>query len=194
MLDDTFVIDLKAMNGVVVDPDRRRALVEGGAIWRLVDRESQLHGLALTGGTVSDTGVAGLTLGGGVGWLMRRAGVTLDSLVALSAVTADGEPIRISAEDEPELFWECVVPEPTSPSLRPSSSTCTRSDPRSWRHGHPPRGRCRGRDPPLARLHGSGARWRRVDAAGHEGGGAAVSAGIRRQAGGRILSRARRRG
>lgn len=105
VLDDTFVIDLKAMDGVVVDADRRRALVQGGATWRLVDRESQLHGLAVTGGTVSDTGVAGLTLGGGVGWLMRRAGVTVDSLVALSAVTADGEPIRITPADEPDLFW-----------------------------------------------------------------------------------------
>lgn len=105
VIDGGFVIDVGPMNGVVVDPRRRRAIVQAGARWRIVDRETQLHGLAVTGGTVSDTGVAGLTLGGGIGFLMRRCGVTVDSLVAIDAVLVDGRPIRISLEDEPDLFW-----------------------------------------------------------------------------------------
>ena len=105
LLDDTFGIDVGLMNGVHVDAARRRAVVGGGAKWRIVDRETQAHALGVTGGTVSDTGVAGLTLGGGIGWIMRRDGVTVDSLVAVTGVTADGEIIRASAEEEPELFW-----------------------------------------------------------------------------------------
>src|ERR1700730_5185006 len=81
VIDGGFIIDVGQMNGVFVDPSRRRAIVQAGARWRIVDRETQLHGLAITGGTVSDTGVAGLTLGGGIGFLMRRCGVTVDSLV-----------------------------------------------------------------------------------------------------------------
>ena len=93
------------MNGVTVDPVRKRAIVQAGARWRLVDREAQVHGLATTGGTVSDTGVAGLTLGGGIGWLMRSAGVTVDNVISIDAVTVDGRSIRISRNDEPDLFW-----------------------------------------------------------------------------------------
>jgi FAD/FMN-containing dehydrogenase len=105
LLDDTFGIDVGLMNGVHVDAKRCRAVVGGGAKWRIVDRETQAHALGVTGGTVSDTGVAGLTLGGGIGWIMRRDGVTVDSLVAVTGVTADGQIIRASAEEEPELFW-----------------------------------------------------------------------------------------
>jgi FAD/FMN-containing dehydrogenase len=105
LLDDTFGIDVGAMNGVHVDPVRRRAIAGGGAKWRIVDRETQAHALAVTGGTVSDTGIAGLTLGGGIGWIMRRDGVTVDSLAAVTGVTADGRIVRASAEEEPELFW-----------------------------------------------------------------------------------------
>jgi FAD/FMN-containing dehydrogenase len=103
--DDGIVIDLSTMRGVRVDPAERKAWVQGGALWGDVDRETQPHGLAATGGIVSHTGVAGLTLGGGVGWLMRKHGLTVDNLVAADVVTADGERLRASESDHSDLFW-----------------------------------------------------------------------------------------
>ena len=103
--DDGIVIDLSAMRGVRVDPKGRRAWVQGGALWGDVDHETQRHGLATTGGIVSHTGVAGLTLGGGVGWLMRKHGLTVDNLLAVDVVTADGELLRASEDEHPDLFW-----------------------------------------------------------------------------------------
>jgi FAD/FMN-containing dehydrogenase len=103
--DDGIVIDLTAMRAVRVDPVGRRAWVQGGALWGDVDRETQEYGLATTGGIVSHTGVAGLALGGGVGWLMRKHGLTVDNLLAVDVVTADGDQLRTSADEHPDLFW-----------------------------------------------------------------------------------------
>ena len=103
--DDGLVIDLSAMRGVRVDPEGRRAWVQGGALWGDVDHETQVHGLATTGGIVSHTGVAGLTLGGGLGWLMRKHGLTVDNLLAAHVVTATGNLLRASDDEHPDLFW-----------------------------------------------------------------------------------------
>jgi FAD/FMN-containing dehydrogenase len=103
--DDGIVIDLSAMRAVTVDPIERTALVEGGALWGDVDHETQAHGLATTGGIVSHTGVGGVSLGGGIGWLMRKYGLTVDNLVEAEVVTAEGEIMRASAADRPDLFW-----------------------------------------------------------------------------------------
>jgi FAD/FMN-containing dehydrogenase len=103
--DDGIVIDLSAMRAVRVNAAERTAWVQGGALWGDVDHETQAHGLATTGGIVSHTGVAGLTLGGGIGWLMRKHGLTVDNLLAADVVTADGELLRASEDEHPDLFW-----------------------------------------------------------------------------------------
>jgi FAD/FMN-containing dehydrogenase len=104
-LDDGVVIDMSQMNTVTVDPVRRRALVQGGATWKDVDHETQAFGLAVTGGLVSSTGVGGFTLGGGIGWLLRRYGLAADNLVGADVVTADGQLVRATAKENPDLFW-----------------------------------------------------------------------------------------
>jgi FAD/FMN-containing dehydrogenase len=103
--DGGIVIDLSAMRAVSVDPVERTALVQGGALWGDVDHETQAHGLATTGGIVGHTGVGGVSLGGGIGWLMRKHGLTVDNLVQAEVVTAEGEIVRASANDHPDLFW-----------------------------------------------------------------------------------------
>jgi FAD/FMN-containing dehydrogenase len=104
-VDDGIVIDLSPMNGVRVDADARRATVGGGAVWADVDHETQAHGLATTGGLISSTGVAGYTLGGGIGWLMRKYGLACDNLVGADVVTADGQIVHASESENADLFW-----------------------------------------------------------------------------------------
>ena len=99
------LIDLSQMRTVTVDPDSRVAVAEPGARWGDYDAATHAHGLASTGGLVSTTGVAGLTLGGGIGWLMRKHGLACDNLMAAEAVTAAGEVVRTNGSEEPELLW-----------------------------------------------------------------------------------------
>ena len=99
------MIDLSPMRGIRVDPDRRTASVQPGATWADVDRETQAFGLVVPGGNISTTGVAGLTLGGGMGWLRRKLGLSCDNLLAADIVTADGRFHSVSASREQDLFW-----------------------------------------------------------------------------------------
>jgi FAD/FMN-containing dehydrogenase len=103
--DDGVVIDLSLMRGVTVDADARTATVEPGATWADFDRATAAHGLASTGGLISTTGVAGLTLGGGIGWLQRKHGLSCDNLIAADVVTAGGDVVHASATEHPELLW-----------------------------------------------------------------------------------------
>ena len=104
-IDGGMLIDLAPMSGVVVEPERRRVHVQGGAVLGDVDRETLPFGLVAPSGVVSDTGVAGLTLGGGYGWLRRKHGLACDSLLEAQVVCADGEVRTASAESNPDLFW-----------------------------------------------------------------------------------------
>jgi FAD/FMN-containing dehydrogenase len=99
------MIDLTALGRVTVDPVTRRARVQGGAMLGALDRATQPFGLATTAGNVSHTGVGGLTLGGGMGWLARQHGLTCDNVVSCTVVTADGDVVRASADEHPDLFW-----------------------------------------------------------------------------------------
>jgi FAD/FMN-containing dehydrogenase len=103
--DGGVVVDLSAMNSVHVDPARRTAVAEGGCTWADFDHETQAFGLAVTGGLVSSTGIAGFTLGGGIGWLMRKVGLACDNLIGADVVTADGRLVHTSEGENPELLW-----------------------------------------------------------------------------------------
>ncbi len=105
LCDGGLVIDLSPMKAIRVDPAARTARAEAGVLWGELDRETQLHGLATVGGIVTHTGIAGLTLGGGIGWLMRKYGATVDNLLSADVVTAEGEVVKASEEENPELFW-----------------------------------------------------------------------------------------
>ena len=103
--DSGMMIHLGAMNGVVIDPMARRAVCGGGATWADVDAATQQHGLATPGGFISHTGIGGLTLGGGIGWLTKLAGLSCDNLVAAEVVTADSRILRASRDENADLFW-----------------------------------------------------------------------------------------
>ena len=103
--DDGLVIDLSPMKSVRVDPRQRVARAEGGATWGDFDHETQAFGLATTGGIVPSTGIAGLTLGGGIGYLNRKHGLACDNLVSADVVTAEGRLVTASADEHPDLFW-----------------------------------------------------------------------------------------
>jgi len=103
--DGALTIDLVRMRGIRVDPEARIGRVQGGATWAEFDRETLAFGLATTGGTVATTGVGGLTLGGGLGWLMRKHGLSIDNLRSADVVTADGRLLKASADENDDLFW-----------------------------------------------------------------------------------------
>jgi FAD/FMN-containing dehydrogenase len=103
--DGGVVIDFSSMKGITVDPEKRIARAEPGVKWVEFDTATQAHGLATTGGTVGDTGIAGLTLGGGFGWLEGACGMTVDNLLAADVVLASGERVRASADENSDLFW-----------------------------------------------------------------------------------------
>jgi FAD/FMN-containing dehydrogenase len=105
LCDGGLVIDLSPMKGIRVDPATRTARAEAGVLWGELDRETQLFGLATVGGIVTHTGIAGLTLGGGIGWLMRKHGATVDNLLSADVVTAQGDIVTASDEENPDLFW-----------------------------------------------------------------------------------------
>ena len=105
LCDDGLVIDLSKMKAARVDPAARRVTIEGGATLADLDAATQAHGLATPVGINSTTGIAGLTLGGGFGWLSRKYGMTVDNLESAEVVTAAGEVVRASATEHPDLFW-----------------------------------------------------------------------------------------
>jgi FAD/FMN-containing dehydrogenase len=104
-IDGGLMIDLAPMKGIHVDPKTHTARAQGGVTWGELNRETQLYGLAVTGGVVSSTGIAGLTLGGGLGWLMGKYGLALDNLRSVELVSAEGKVLRVSKEEEADLFW-----------------------------------------------------------------------------------------
>ena len=104
-LDGGLMIDLSPMRGMHVDPKARTARAQGGVTWGEFNRETQLYGLATTGGVVSSTGIAGLTLGGGLGWLIGKCGLAVDNLLSVDLVTADGRVLRAGQDENADLFW-----------------------------------------------------------------------------------------
>src|SRR5882724_944189 len=99
------MIDLAEMKGTYVDPQARTMRAQGGVLWSEFNREAAVHGLAVTGGAIASTGIAGFTLGGGLGWLMGSHGLAADNLLSVELVTADGAVLNVTDESEPDLFW-----------------------------------------------------------------------------------------
>ena len=105
VIDGALMVDLSPMRGIHVDRDAQTARVQGGCLWSELNREAAVHGLATTGGAISHTGVAGLTLGGGLGWLMAKHGLAADNLLGVELVTADGRVLEVTADSDADLFW-----------------------------------------------------------------------------------------
>jgi FAD/FMN-containing dehydrogenase len=105
VIDDALMIDLSPMKGIHVDPAARTARAQGGTLWHEFNRETAVHGLATTGGAISTTGVAGLTLGGGLGWLMAKYGLAADNLTGVELVAADGSVVNVTEESDADLMW-----------------------------------------------------------------------------------------
>src|SRR5438067_7509729 len=99
------MIDLSLMKGIHVDRAAKTVRGQGGVLWKGLNRETHLHGLAVTGGALSSAGIAGLTLGGGLGWLMPKLGLAADNLLSVELVTADGSVLTVSADEHPDLCW-----------------------------------------------------------------------------------------
>jgi FAD/FMN-containing dehydrogenase len=130
--DDGLVIDLAGLKRIEVDREARRGRAGGGVNWGELDAVTQGYGLATTGGLMPSTGIAGFTLGGGLGHLMRSYGLACDNLVSAEVVTADGSHLSADAEHHPDLFWALRGGAATSASSRSSNSSSTTSDPSSW--------------------------------------------------------------
>ena len=105
VVDDAVMIDLAEMKGASVDPEARTVRAEGGLNWAELNGALAEHGLAVTGGAISTTGIAGLTLGGGLGWLMAKYGLAADNLLAVELVNAEGDILDVTEESDPDLFW-----------------------------------------------------------------------------------------
>ena len=130
-IDGGLMIDLSLMKGIYVDANASTARAQGGVTLAEFNRETQLHGLATTGGVVSMTGIAGLTLGGGLGWLIGKHGLAVDNLRSVDLVTADGRVLRASEDENADLFWAVRGGGGISESQRRLSSVCTLWDRRS---------------------------------------------------------------
>ena len=124
--DDALMIDLSPMKGVRVDPEKRTARVQAGVLLGELDKETQAFGLAVPSGIVTHTGVAGLTLGGGIGWIMRKHGLSVDQLISVDLVTAEGEFVKASADENATSSGACAAAAATSGSSRSSSSAACR--------------------------------------------------------------------
>jgi FAD/FMN-containing dehydrogenase len=105
VVDGALMIDLAPMKGIHVDRDAQRLRAQGGVIWRELNREAAVHGLAVTGGVISTTGIAGLTLGGGLGWLMAKYGLAADNVTSVELVTAEGRILEVNEASDADLFW-----------------------------------------------------------------------------------------
>jgi FAD/FMN-containing dehydrogenase len=105
VVDDALMIDLSPMRGIHVDPQAMMVRAQGGVLWRELNREAAAHGLATTGGAISTTGIAGLTLGGGLGWLMAKYGLAADNLLGVELITADGDIVEVTEDSDADLFW-----------------------------------------------------------------------------------------
>ena len=103
--DGAVMVDLAEMKGAEVDPEARTVRAEGGLTWAELNAATAEHGLAVTGGAISTTGIAGLTLGGGLGWLMAKFGLAADNVESIELVTAEGEILEVDARSHPDLFW-----------------------------------------------------------------------------------------